>query len=36
MAVYIAEIGGKAVLAFGAEDECAAKRFVEGNGWGPI
>jgi hypothetical protein len=30
MAVYVAEIGGKAVLAFGAEDERAAKRFVEG------
>ena len=30
MAVYVAEIGGKAVLAFGAEDEFAAKRFVEG------
>ena len=30
MAVYVAEIGGKAVLAFGAEDEFAAKRFVKG------
>jgi hypothetical protein len=30
MAVYVAEIGGKAVLAFGAKDEFAAKRFVEG------
>jgi hypothetical protein len=30
MAVYVAEIGGKAVLAFGAEEEFAAKRFVEG------
>ena len=30
MAVYVAEIGGKAVLAFGAEDEFAAKRFGEG------
>ncbi len=30
MAVYVAKIGGKAVLAFGAEDEFAAKRFVEG------
>src|SRR3954467_10385246 len=30
MAVYVAEIGGKAVFAFGAEDEFAAKRFVEG------
>src|SRR3954451_9299058 len=30
MAVYVAEIGGKAVFAFGAEDEVAAKRFVEG------
>ena len=30
MAVYVAEIGGKAVLAFGAEDEFAAKQFVEG------
>ena len=30
MAVYVAEIGGKAVLAFGAENEFAAKRFVEG------
>src|SRR3954469_19463957 len=30
MAVYVAEIGGKAVLAFGAENEFAAKQFVEG------
>ena len=30
MAVYVAEIGGKAILAFGAKDEFAAKRFVEG------
>jgi hypothetical protein len=32
MAVYVAEIGGKAVLAFGAEDEFAAKRSSRENG----
>jgi hypothetical protein len=29
LAVYVAEIGGKAVFAFGAEDEFAAERLVE-------
>ena len=29
MAVYVAEIGGKGIFAFGAEDDLAAERFVE-------
>ena len=29
MAVYVAEIGGKSIFAFGAKDEFAAERFVE-------
>src|SRR4051812_41212667 len=34
MGVYVAEIGGKAILAFGAKDEFAARRF--GGGEEPV